>query len=441
VVDSCEAGTPALDDATCDGVDDDCDGLADEEYAPQATTCGVGVCGATGVLSCEAGQVVDSCEAGTPALSDTTCDGIDDDCDGGVDEDYLPEATTCGLGACGATGLTLCEAGQVVDSCQAAPPIASDDATCDGVDDDCDGVADEDYVSQATTCGVGACGALGLLSCESGRTVDSCESGAPAHGDATCDGIDDDCDGLVDEDYTSRACGTGDPGICAPGTTRCELGAERCEADLEPQAEICDDRLDNDCDGVSDFPDDPSCVLTRLDIPVSIEEDDAEERVPDRVVSLKSADLQLTQDGDTLQIVGVRFASVDVPPGAIVVSAHIQFSADESSSGQTALAIQGEASDDAGPLLKDVGNLSGRARTAGAVPWEPAPWVMGASGPDQRTPSLVSLVQEIVDRPGWETGNAMVFVISGAGQRTAHASHGSPDRAPRLELEYVISTP
>ena len=103
--------------------------------------------------------------------------------------------------------------------------------------------------------------------------------------------------------------------------------------------------------------------------------------------------------------------------------------------------IAGEASDDASAFAKVDGNVTSRSTTSVRVGWEPPPWVTGASGPDQRTPDLRAIVQEIVDRSGWSAGNAIVFVISGSGHRTAHAHYGVPERAPRLELEYVISAP
>jgi hypothetical protein len=88
------------------------------------------------------------------------------------------------------------------------------------------------------------------------------------------------------------------------------------------------------------------------------------------------------------------------------------------------------------------GNVTARPRTSQAVGWNPPAWTSTrAAGPDQRTPELMAIVQEIVDRPGWSAGNAIAFVVSGSGHRAAESYDGSPSRAAVLEVEYAPSTP
>ena len=112
---------PLADDATCDGIDDDCDGSVDEDYAPRATTCGVGACASVGQTRCAAARETDDCAAGAPSAADATCDGVDDDCDGSVDEEYAPTATTCGAAECAAVGELQCLDGALTDTCAVTP--------------------------------------------------------------------------------------------------------------------------------------------------------------------------------------------------------------------------------------------------------------------------------------------------------------------------------
>ena len=75
----------------------------------------------------------------------------------------------------------------MVDSCDVGGG-AGLDASCDGVDDDCNDVTDEDFVEVVVSCGVGACAAKGPLVCEAGAPVSQCVAGAAGAGDVTCDG-------------------------------------------------------------------------------------------------------------------------------------------------------------------------------------------------------------------------------------------------------------
>ncbi len=75
-----------------------------------------------------------------PNASDTSCNGIDDNCNGQVDEGYLATATTCGVGACISTGIQQCINGQLMNTCTAYSPSAE---ICDGLDNNCDGQIDE----------------------------------------------------------------------------------------------------------------------------------------------------------------------------------------------------------------------------------------------------------------------------------------------------------
>ncbi len=257
----CKPGAPRSGtDSTCDGVDDDCDGQVDEDFGMRSSSCGQGACGRTGTVSCVAGKQVDSCAVGAPSASDdASCNAIDDDCDGDVDEDYASKASTCAAGACASSGVITCSSGKVVDSCSAKSPIASDDTTCNNIDDDCDGQVDEDYEPAATKCGLGACASSGSTSCSQGKVVDSCKPNAQASDtDTSCDNIDDDCNGKVDDAFTSSGTTCGQ-GVCvASGTLTCVNGSTQDSCTPGAPKSSTDDAfvpgngLDDDCDGKID---------------------------------------------------------------------------------------------------------------------------------------------------------------------------------------------
>ncbi len=176
--------------------------------------------------------------------------------------------------------------------------------------------------------------------------------------------------------------------------------------------------------------------VAAVEVGIAAGADDAEESGAG-AVTLDSTDLELVFDGGSEQTVGIRFNSVLVPQGATIFNAYVQFQVDEAGTEVTSLAIQGEATDNASPFTATPGSISGRARTASMVAWDPVPWtVVGEAGPDQRTPDIAAIIQEIVDRPGWLSDNSLAIIISGSGRRTAAAFEIVPTAAPRLYVEY-----
>ena len=178
---------------------------------------------------------------------------------------------------------------------------------------------------------------------------------------------------------------------------------------------------------------------------VSASSDDAEERVNSGRVSLTSADLDMVFDTSGSQqdhIVGIRFTGVNVPPGATIQNAYIQFQTDEPDLVATSLTVRGEDVDDALPFSIATSDISSRATTSSAVSWSPAAWnTVGEAGPDQQTPNIASILQEIVNRSGWSSGNALAITITGTGERVAEAFDGNAAGAALLHVEFEPATP
>jgi hypothetical protein len=158
-------------------------------------------------------------------------------------------------------------------------------------------------------------------------------------------------------------------------------------------------------------------------------DDDVEETSAGQML-FASGDLALGAS----QQVGLRFEAVDVPPGWLVTAAWLQFRADESGSAGAALTLQAVAADDAPLFVRADDALSALPRTAAAAAWSPAAWSVGQAGAAQRSPDLSAVLQEIVDRPGWESGNALALVVSGSGSRVADSFEGG--FPPQLHVEF-----
>jgi len=167
----------------------------------------------------------------------------------------------------------------------------------------------------------------------------------------------------------------------------------------------------------------PSGGSTTLNVPIAASSDDAEEAGgATKTMFLNSGDLEMVRDNGADQTVGLRFAGVAVPPGATITNAYVQFTTQATgATAVTSLTIKGEAADNPGTFTTTIGNISARATTSAVVGWSVPIWTsVGAAGQDQRTPNLATVVQQLVSRPGWTNGNAIVLIITGTGRRVAH---------------------
>ena len=179
--------------------------------------------------------------------------------------------------------------------------------------------------------------------------------------------------------------------------------------------------------------------------------DDAEEHPTEgNSIDLTSSDLELGAEGGgtDLQDIGIRFQNLIIPARATITKATIQFTVDEADDEPTSLWIYGELTTDPAQYSNAVGDISSRTKTTAFVEWNDIPvWdadSIGTAGPDQLTPDLSPIVQEIVSQEDW-AGGAMAFIIvpnpeveTPGGERTVESFNGSEGSAPLLHVEYTV---
>jgi formylglycine-generating enzyme required for sulfatase activity len=238
-----------VEEMSCDGLDNDCDGYSDESLnLPACEGGGVGQC-RWGSSICQAGQV--SCLL--PQSSTESCDGVDNDCDGQVDEALIPPQASSYLGVC-AGRVQICRGAEGwEDPLPIVIGYEIEEISCDGLDNDCDGQVDEGLQGSLMIQQTGVCegsrqicnGSLGWENFDF-NTLNNYQLA-----ENRCDGLDNDCDGQIDENSPNDACQSSFSGLCQAGHWSCQEGDLLCEPNQQPRNESCDG-IDNDCDGQID---------------------------------------------------------------------------------------------------------------------------------------------------------------------------------------------
>lgn len=167
---------------------------------------------------------------------------------------------------------------------------------------------------------------------------------------------------------------------------------------------------------------------------------DAEERTDTGAIDRTSSDLEFGRDA-VPQYVGMYWEFIDVPQGATITEAYVTLTAKEVQTGAMTVRLHAHNTDSSSYFLGATNDISDRPRTTAYVDWEPEDW--DTIDVEHQTPDLSAIIQELVDREGWESGNhiAIISLPQAGNRRTAHSYNGDPTKAATLTISYSLAPP
>ena len=187
---------------------------------------------------------------------------------------------------------------------------------------------------------------------------------------------------------------------------------------------------------------------TTIEVRVAGGNDDAEEITAvdgDNAIGymdLGSSDLELcTETENVPQIVGMLFRDVQIPVGATITNAYVQFHVDDDNEEVIALTIYGAKEANTGDIQDVAFNLSSRPTTDATVAWAPPSWLTEHDeGVDQQTPDISAVITEIIGVDGWASGNNLMILLTDPAlpkaHREAESYDGEAESAPKLVVTY-----
>ena len=182
---------------------------------------------------------------------------------------------------------------------------------------------------------------------------------------------------------------------------------------------------------------------------IAFSSDDAEQRANGSVQLTRSGlHFMLDNYDNTVpRAIGMRWTNVQIPSGATITAAYIRFTVATTGSKPTDVTFHGQAADNAPTFTTAIYNITSRPKTNSSVNWLNIPsWtILGESGPAEQTPDLSTIIQEIVNRPGWALGNSIVLIgqtipnDSNYGPRIPSTFDYQPANAALLHVEYTTN--